>query len=281
MSKISYVELAKERGLGLGLDVTNHSPWKNKTSFEVRRNFTRDNIVVMREPCTVVHYSREVIHRKNMIFNTKPGALSAAVKVGMDAGFSHRVAYSQRVIGTRIHVRTISFSVTPGDAEHTTFESDLRMAINYDEIEESEQREQTLVDLCTEFVAKYGITHYSTALMFGAMKYQVVSLKEYNRLFSVGGKAGAVVPVPAASSVSAHIEQTHAAMKFSKHVQIDVVGKMADGFSVAKEEVIGIQIAPIDRLVKTPDLARALQQAVQQYCEERLQKREWNSCSVM
>ena len=274
--KINYVELARERGLGLGLDVTNYSPWKNKTSFQVRRCFTQDDIVVMREPGTVVHYSHEVVHRKDMIFNTntQPGALSAAVKVGMDEGFSHEVAYSQQVIGTRVHTRTISFNVPPGDAEHTSFESDLRKAIDFANIEENEQRQQTLVGLCTEFITKYGITHYSTALMFGAMKYQVVSLKEYNRLFSAGGKAGTAVPVPAASSVSAHIELTHAVMRFSKHVQIDVIGKLADGFSVAKEEVIGIEIMPIDRLVKTPDLARALQQAVQQYCEERLKKCE-------
>ncbi len=86
--KINYVELARERGLGLGLDVTNYSPWKNKTSFQVRRCFTQDDIVVMREPGTVVHYSHDVLHRKDMIFNTntQPGALSAAVKVGMAYG---------------------------------------------------------------------------------------------------------------------------------------------------------------------------------------------------
>ena len=175
----NHLELAeaKQLGLGLGLDVTNPNPWGNKTSFEVRRNVTADDISVICGPCKVNHYSRLVVNSKDLIFNADAhaGALHEAVKVGLDTGFSRKLTRSQQVIGTRVHTRTVSFKVIPGDTAETSFERELRDAINFDSIKEDMQ---TLKEACERFVRRYAITHYSTALMLGAIKYQVVSLRQ-------------------------------------------------------------------------------------------------------
>lgn len=278
----SHRELAeaKQRGLGLGLDVTNPNPWGYKSSFEVRRNVTANDISVVRGPCKVSHYSRLVVNSKDLIFNTDAhvGALHGAVKVGLDAGFSRKLNHSQQVIGTRVHRRTVSFKVIPGDTTETSFERELRSAINFDSIKEDEQ---ILKEACETFVRRYAITHYSTAIMLGAIKYQVVSLNQQTSRLRLGLNATAVALAPAAPSAAAQLEQHYTSTKFSKDMQLEKIGKLTDDFSVTEEGVIGIEIAPIDRLVRTPKLADALLQAVQTYCREKLQKRKFHDFPCM
>ncbi len=101
-------------------------------------------------------------------------------------------------------------------------------------------------------------------------------LNQQTNRFRLGLNATAVVLTPASPTAAAQLEQNYTSTKFSKDMQLEEIGKLTDDFSVTKEGVIEIEIAPIDRLVKTPKLADALLQAVQTYCREKLQKRKFN-----
>lgn len=136
----------------------------------------------------VDHCRCSVVHSKDLIFiaGALAGALQGAVEVGLDTGFSRKRTDSQHVIGVRVHTRTVSFKVIPGDTTETSFEKDLRSAINFDSFEEGEFYTQSLVDACKDYVKKYNITHYSTAIKLGAMRCQVVNLNRQTSRFRFG-----------------------------------------------------------------------------------------------
>ena len=107
-----------------------------------------------------------------------------------------------------MHTRTVSFKIIPGDTTETSFESELRKEMKFDSIKEDVQYMQTLKEECESFVWRYAITHYSTAIMLGAIKYQVVSLNQQTSRFRLGLNATAITVAlaPAAPTAAAQVE---------------------------------------------------------------------------
>ena len=258
---------AKACGLGLGIDVTDHKPWKLKY-FDVRRNTAPDDILELQEPGKVEHYERSVQNRNDLILKAgaNAGALYEAVNVSMDVGFSRKHSHLQEVRGIKVHTRTVCFKVIPGDTTETSFERELHKDINFDSIKVDDK--QTLRKACEEFVRKYTITHYVTALMLGALKYQVVSSNQQTTQFSSRMTA---------LSGEARTDGSFTSVKFSKDIVLQEIGRLADNYSVKREEVIEMKIAPIYTLVRTPMLADALKDAVAMYCNEKLPNRTFTS----
>ncbi len=137
-----------------------------------------------------------------------------------------------------MHTRTVSFKIIPGDTTETSFESELRKEMKFDSIKEDVQYMQTLKEECESFVRRYAITHYSPAIMLGAIKYQFVSLNQQTSRFRLGLNATAanVALASTAPTAAAQVEQLCASTKFSKNVQLEEIGKLANDFSVTKEK---------------------------------------------
>lgn len=129
----NHLELteAKQRGLGLGLDVTNPNPWGHKTSFEVRRNVTADNIPVICGPCKVNHYSRLVVNNKDLIFNADARAFVKPSKsvwmLVFHASLPIRSKSSEQEC-TLVQCPLI----IPGDTTETSFDRELRKEMKFD-----------------------------------------------------------------------------------------------------------------------------------------------------
>ena len=97
-------------GLGRGIDATNPTPWKNKTSFQVRP-VTFESIIGTEEGGCVHSYEREV----KSIAETRGKASSSvtnpksAITVGVEAEFAQSSSGSYKVVGMKVLNRTISF----------------------------------------------------------------------------------------------------------------------------------------------------------------------------
>ena len=107
-------------GLGRGVDVTDPTPWQNKTSILVRP-VTFENIMGTEESGSIQSYEREVtrISHKRWRVSTSAMAgpsLSTALTIGVEETFSRSSSSRNYVVGTKVLNRTVSFKDTYDDS---------------------------------------------------------------------------------------------------------------------------------------------------------------------
>ena len=139
-------------GLGRGVDATDPTPWKNKTSFQVRP-VTIENIIGTEEGGCVQSYEKEVSSLSEIrgLASASVTDPKTAMSVGVEGEYSQSSSSRYRVVGTKVLNRTISFKdhCNDGDLqpqlESNSFEAWLRRWIlrQADVDVDSEKKKQT------------------------------------------------------------------------------------------------------------------------------------------
>ena len=105
-------------GLGRGIDATNPTPWKKKSSYQVRP-VSFENIIGTEEGGCVQSYEREV----TSVSETRGRASASitdpktAITVGVEAEYAQSSSNRYKVVGTKVLNRTISFKDHCVDSE--------------------------------------------------------------------------------------------------------------------------------------------------------------------
>ena len=105
-------------GLGRGIDATSPTPWKNKSSYQVRP-VSFDNIIGTEEGGCVQSYEREV----TSISETRGRASASitdpktAITIGVEAEYAQSSSNRYKVVGTKVLNRSISFKDHCVDSE--------------------------------------------------------------------------------------------------------------------------------------------------------------------
>ena len=97
-------------GLGRGVDVTDPTPWQNKSSFQVRP-VAIENVIGTEEGGCVQSYEKEVtsVSETCGLASASITNPKSAVSIGVEGEYSHSSSNRYRVIGTKVLNRTISF----------------------------------------------------------------------------------------------------------------------------------------------------------------------------
>ena len=117
-------------GLGRGVDATDPTPWRNKTSFQVRP-VTTDNIIGTEEGGCVQSYEKEVTSLSEIrgLASASVTNPKTAVSIGVEGEYSLSSSNRFRVVGTKVLNRTILFkdhchdSDLPPQLESISFEA--------------------------------------------------------------------------------------------------------------------------------------------------------------
>ena len=99
-------------GLGRGVDITNSSPWLDKTSFQVR-NVNPKELIETDHGGLLNAFSEEVRSKTSLNNEIKSGikAPNTPFTVRMDAEYARSALSNKYVVGTKIKKRTIAFRV--------------------------------------------------------------------------------------------------------------------------------------------------------------------------
>ena len=133
---VSRVQSAREKpleigrmvnlGLGRGVDATNHTPWLNKSSFQVRM-ITPYNIIGTDEGGILQTYVHEVFSIQTMQANLNASVpIDQQVSVNIDNELSQSSNIAKRSVGKKIITRTISFVADFDDFKMTGQENAVR-----------------------------------------------------------------------------------------------------------------------------------------------------------
>ena len=102
-------------GLGRGVDATDSTPWKNKTSFQVRP-VTIENIIGT-EGGGEQSYEREITNASETRGQVRASITDpkATVSIGVEGAYTHSSSSRYKVIGTKVLNRTVSFKAHCND----------------------------------------------------------------------------------------------------------------------------------------------------------------------
>jgi hypothetical protein len=105
-------------GLGRGVDATDSTPWKNKTSFQVRP-VTIDNIIGTEEGGGEQSYEREITNASETRGQVRASITDpkATISIGVEGTYAHSSSSKYKVIGTKVLNRTISFKAHCNDGD--------------------------------------------------------------------------------------------------------------------------------------------------------------------
>lgn len=105
-------------GLGRGVDATDPTPWRNKSSFQVRP-VTTENVIGTEEGGCVQSYEKEVtsVSETRGLASASITNPKTAVSIGVEGEYSQSSSNRYRVIGTKVLNRTISFKDHCDDAD--------------------------------------------------------------------------------------------------------------------------------------------------------------------
>ena len=109
---VDEVQRLIDLGLGRGIDATNPTPWKNKSSFQVREiSPTLGNIIGTEEGGAHQYYENEISSVTSQQANVKLSVNEphGKVKIGMDGEQSRSVSKVRKAAGEKVITRTISF----------------------------------------------------------------------------------------------------------------------------------------------------------------------------
>lgn len=268
------IQKAKQYGLGVGLDMTVLDPWKSKGAYDVRKSAKKGDIFETslgrsQERMSSVVTSRDLIFKADG--NLGVEVLSEDVKLSMDAAVSRKYAHSQAVNVTEVYTRKVCFKVPSSDE---SFETELCDYIKFDDTRKDAGYKHTLKQLCEKFVQEHAITHFTKGIFLGAMKCEVQNFDQRSTRVSGGGTLA-----PRVLPAKAQAEGEYTAARSSTLKVVNTIGRYESNDTnliVTKEEVISAEFAPIYTLVKTPNLAEALKDAVAMYCNEKLPKRKFS-----
>ena len=129
---------------------------------------------------------------------------------------------------------------------------------------------QAVISDCFMFVKQTGVTHYVHSIQLGAMKFRVLNSTEYNKKISVKGNLGAE------GIAKSSIEQTMSSRNKKSSLNVKEIGKIVDGRvrkGTTDEAVIGFQLMPIHKLVRSYHVNEALRRALRDYIAEKVIKR--------
>ena len=313
-------------GLGRGVDASRAKPWLIKTSFQVRP-LGFGKLIGTEQGGTVEAYEDVVKSVRELQFELQQSisAPNVPVNIGADADHFRSATNKRRVVGRRVHNRTISFreefddmpvkvgrvqpstpvrEVSEGgedpveeDVAHSdevgkdpTFEERVakwvleelhpewegdRSAIAVFKEWFENQSDATLIDIykmCLEFVRTFQVTHYVSSVDLGALEYSVITKEEYVREMGLTGSLGLEDVVAAVLKTKGK----YTSKKKHKSSHIKKVGLIRNpdkgNYYVERgtyaEAVIGVDVKPIQVLVRHQGLRRVLAHAVTHYIED-------------
>ena len=270
-------------GLGRGVDITKHTPWLQKTSFQVRDVLT-EKLVETDDGGFLQAFGQEVRSRV-----TLRGEVRASIKlpdiplqVGLHSEYTRSTLSSKHVVGTRVKNRTISFRT---DFDDVSVEDDQGQKTMNKSKKSFEQRLSTWLKLdrnkelpndqimsnIKKFVEHFGITHYVSAIELGALEYKVVTEKEYGKRVTGGAAMSLNVPVKGGAQTEAKVAKS---TEYFRHTsEMRQIGRTTGKGNemrviLSDEAVIGCQISPITSLVKDPQLKELLRDEVAAYSQK-------------
>ena len=168
-------------GLGRGIDATDSSPWKNKSSFQVRP-ITVMNIMGTEEGGSELRYEREIANASET-----RGQLSAsitdpkaAVSIGIEGEYGRSSSSRCRVFMIKVLNRTVSFKAQCDEGNIRSFfetwlckwilnnQGDSRsMQLPHEAVEHITKKD------CTKFLSQFKVTHYVSSIQLGASEYEM------------------------------------------------------------------------------------------------------------
>lgn len=134
-----------------------------------------------------------------------------------------------------------------------------------------ENEANKIVEMCTDFVRSFGVTHYVNSITLGASEHSVMTKAEYARSRMAAASVNALQQVSAQASVKASQKVTRSSMdKTCIGTIVDKKVERGKG-----EAVIGIKVLPVNSLIhKSRVLKLALQKALIDYNEEKIKEEE-------
>ena len=298
----------QDLGLGRGVDASRAKPWLIKTSFQVRP-LRFDKLIGTEQGGTVEAYEDEVKSVEKLQFELKQSvsAPNVPVNIGADADHFRSATNMRRVVGRRVHNRTISIredfddmpvevgrvepsdEVTQEGKEEPTFEERLAKWVlerlhpewegdgsatlkEWLENNNSDKTLEKMYDICLEFVRTFHVTHYVSSVDLGALEYRVITEEDYSREIGLAGSLGLEDVVAAVLKTKGRYtsERTHTSSRI-KRVGLIKNPDSGDYYvprGTYAEAVIGVEVKPIHVLVRHQDLRQVLRHAVTHYIED-------------
>ena len=286
-------------GLGRGVDATDRTPWKNKTSFQVRP-VTIENIIGTEEGGGEQSYEREITNASETCGQVRASITDpkATVSIGVEGTYARSSSSRYKVIGTKVLNRTISFKAHCNDSDiklppgTDTFEAWLCKWIlkNREEVMQTpiasiqpsshhetvvqkvefHMSDNVIAEICNNFISQYKVTHYVSSIQLGACGYEVITESRKGHRFGAGSHIG-VQKIAAGSASGTHSKSHH---KKTTDVRKIGVIELKDGIAMVKrgshnEAVVGIQVRPISDLVTSREIKGIMQKALVWYIESK------------
>ena len=317
----------QDLGLGRGVDASRAKPWLNKTSFQVRP-LGFGKLIGTEQGGTVEAYEDVVKSVRELQFELQQSisAPNVPVNIGADADHFRSATNKRRVVGRRVHNRTISFReefddmpVKVGRVQPSTPVREVsedgedpveEEVAHSDEVEEEPTFEERLAkwvlerlypewegdktatavfkewfennkhaetlkkmyDMCLEFVRTFHVTHYVSSVDLGALEYSVITEEDYSREIGLAGSFGLedVVAAVLKTKGKYSVRRTHTSSRI-KRVGLIKNPDSGDYYvprGTYAEAVIGVEVKPIQVLVRHQGLRRVLAHAVTHYIED-------------
>lgn len=129
-----------------------------------------------------------------------------------------------------------------------------------------------IYELCLDFVRSFHVTHYVSSLDLGALEYSVITEEDYSREMGLAGSFGLEDVVSAVLKPKGKYSsrKTHTSTRV-KRVGLIKNPDSGDYYvprGTYAEAVIGVEVKPIQVLVRHQYLRRSLRHAVTNYIEE-------------
>ena len=129
-----------------------------------------------------------------------------------------------------------------------------------------------MYDMCLEFVRTFHVTHYVSSVDLGALEYSVITEEDYSREIGLAGSFGLedVVAAVLKTKGKYSVRRTHTSSRI-KRVGLIKNPDSGDYYvprGTYAEAVIGVEVKPIQVLVRHQHLRRALKYAVTHYIED-------------
>ena len=124
-------------------------------------------------------------------------------------------------------------------------------------------------DDCLMFLKHVGVTHYISSIRLGAMKFLVLTTAEYNKKARVKGSMGAE------GVAKWSLSRTKSGQWHDSSLTAKEIGRIVNGSTrmrTSDEAVIGFQLMPIHRLVRSYHVNKSLKRALRNYILHKIVK---------
>lgn len=124
-------------------------------------------------------------------------------------------------------------------------------------------------DDCLTFLKHMGVTHYINSIRLGAMKFRVLTTTEFNKKVRVQGSMGAEGVAKSSLSREKSIKRHDSSLRVK---EIGRIGNGSVRMGTSDEAVIGFQLMPIHRLVRSHHVNESLKRALRNYVVNKIVK---------